>query len=64
MSFDGRVLSNPEWEPGGQQIRFQVAEGCSGSAYLRLHYKSRYDLWKVRAAEAGVVVLCLEDEED
>lgn len=61
LDFDGRVLSSPEWEQGGKEIRFNVAEGCSGSAYLKLDYTARYDLWKVKADQAGKAILCLEE---
>jgi len=63
LQWDGRELSSPEWEQGGREIRFTAAEGCSGSGYLRLRYKTRYDLWKVRADVEGKAVLCLQDEE-
>jgi hypothetical protein len=62
LDFDGRVLSGPEWEQGGKEIRFNVAEGCSGSAYLKLDYKTKYDLWKVKADQAGKAILCLEEQ--
>lgn len=64
MDWDGRELSSPEWEVGGQEIRFDVAEGCSGSAYLHLDYRAQYDLWKVKATEEGKAILCLEDKEE
>jgi hypothetical protein len=62
LDFDGRVLSGPEWEQGGKEIRFNVAEGCSGSAYLKLDYSARYDLWKVKVDSAGKAILCLEEQ--
>jgi hypothetical protein len=61
LDFDGRVLSGPDWEPGGKDIKFNVSEGCSGSAYLKLDYTTRYDLWKVKVDVQGKAILCLEE---
>jgi len=64
ISWDGRELTDPRWDPGGREIRFSVVEGCAGTGFLHLEYTTRYDLWKVRADTEGTAILCLEDEED
>jgi hypothetical protein len=63
MSWDGRELSSPQWDVGGREIRFTVAEGCAGAALLRLEYVTQYDLWRVAVSVEGTAILCLEDEE-
>ena len=61
MDFDGRVLSSPSWQKGGQEIIFEVNEGCSGSALLHLSYIAQYDLWRVTANQEGKAILCIEE---
>ena len=61
LDFDGRVLSSPSWQAGGQEIIFEVNEGCSGSALLHLSYIAQYDLWRVTANEEGKAILCIEE---
>ena len=61
LDFDGRVLSSPSWQAGGQEIIFEVNEGCSGSALLHLSYHTQYDLWRVTANQEGKAILCIEE---